>query len=409
MNANDESFSTTFSISEPSLKNDLAQTNGDLKIEENNKDYPIRCPDCYSMAQIYLNLNTNNYCTMCDNKHKNVYNSFEELIENCDKKLSSILCYQCKNESDLMYRCNDNNFFFCQNCKENSHSKNFTEIKQIDITCPKHHKNYKYYDTKNNKHICDKCYYDLKEDLISLETITNYRDTVDKFSKKAIENIKMWNNVSRIINNWLKTLNDKFNAFLSSIGNYCLLQQKIVNYVTTQINYEGAINNFNLFSNYEAINNEKADTFIRNINEYLNFRYNKKLDFCTTSKYLIDILDDFNKTEIIIESKTNIKNEEKEKINMRQTQLNKELKLIKDMCKKKFELDSRINCLTPFDEDNYLLIGLNTGEIKICEAKEEELIENLVIKEFNFEISHICEIDKDLFVATDVKSNLKII
>ena len=49
--------------------------------------------------------------------------------------------------------------------------------------------------------------------------------------KKVIENIKMWNNISRIINNWLKSLNDKFNGLLSSIGNYCLLQQKIVNFI----------------------------------------------------------------------------------------------------------------------------------------------------------------------------------
>ena len=54
-------------------------------------------------------------------------------------------------------------------------------------------------------------------------------------------------------------------------------------------------------------------------------------------------------------------------------------------------------------------MGLNTGEIKICEAKEEGMREKLMIKEFQNEISLICEIDKLLFVATDIKNNLKII
>ena len=106
LNETEESFSTNFSIS--TLKNNLWPTKGDLKVEENIKDYPIRCPTCYTIPQFYFNLNGNNFCTLCDKKHKFMYTSFEDLIENCDKKLSSVLCHQCKNESDLMYICPDN-------------------------------------------------------------------------------------------------------------------------------------------------------------------------------------------------------------------------------------------------------------------------------------------------------------
>lgn len=417
LNDSEYSFSTTYSISEPTEKNDYAPSKDDLKIEENIKDYPLRCPICWKIPRIYFNLKTNNYCILCDEKHKNIYLSFEDLIENADKKFSSLLCHQCKKESDLLYKCNDNNFFFCQKCKENYDSNNFIATNEIDITCPKHHNKYIFYDAKNNKHLCEKCFYEREENLIPIEQYVNYKDTIERNNKKVIENIKMWNNISRIINKWLESLNDKFNGLLSSIGNYCLLQQKIVNYIKSENSYYNLNNNFNIFSNYEAINNEKADNFIRRINEYLNFKYIKKLDFCSTSKYLIDILEEFNKTEIIIESKTNINpEEENSKIeNNEKDQIlkNKEIKLIKDMNKKKFELNEKVKCIIPFDKDNdnhdFILLGLNSGEIKICETKDDRLNEKLSIKEFKREISHICEIDQNLFVASDINNNLKII
>ena len=142
LNDSEYSFSTSYSISEPTEKNDYAPSKDDLKIEENIKDYPLRCPICWKIPRIYFNLKTNNYCILCDEKHKNIYLSFEDLIENADKKFSSLLCHQCKKESDLLYKCNDNNFFFCQKCKENYDSNNLIATNEIDITCPKHHNKY---------------------------------------------------------------------------------------------------------------------------------------------------------------------------------------------------------------------------------------------------------------------------
>ena len=47
----------------------------------------------------------------------------------------------------------------------------------------------------------------------------------------------MWNNTMRIVNDWVKKINDKINDFLNSIKNYCLLQQKIVNFLNCKNSY----------------------------------------------------------------------------------------------------------------------------------------------------------------------------
>ena len=405
----------SYSLSEPTIKNDLLPTTGDLNIEENVKDYPIRCPNCYNIPRIYFDMNSNDCCLMCDEGHKASFMSFKDLLENSSKKLSSILCHDCKKESNEMYKRNEDNLFFCSECKNKYNKNNFTEIKEIDTTCPKHHKKYKYYDTTDYKNICDECYQERKENylksnnLIETEKYVKYKETIEKYHNKAIENIKMWNNTSKIINNWLKKLNDTFQDFLSSISNYCLLQQKLVNYMKTENSYLKYNNNFNIYSNYEAINDDKADSFIRMINEYLNVKYNKSFDIYTMSTFFINILTEYKKKDLKIESKINIKPKEEGKEDFDENKVNKEIKLIKDMAKKTFELDSKINCLIPFEQGDYLMLGFNTGEISICEVIDNNLAQKIKIKEFKKEIAHLCEIDKYLFVASDIDKNTKII
>ena len=406
--------STIDSISEPTFKNELIPSKDFLKLEENTKDYPIRCPSCWRIPLFYSNLNANNYCIICDANHKNIYMSFDEFIDNTNKKFDSLLCNKCKKESDSMFQCTDNNLFFCQNCKEKYELNNFIEINEIDTTCPSHHIKFKFYDTKNHKHLCSECFkeYIKKEDnfenIIEIENYIDYKDTIDKYTKKAEENIAMWNNVSKIIKDWIKNFIDKYNQFLSSIGNYCLLQQKLVKFLKIKNSYVDYNNNFNIYSNYVAINNEKADSFIRNINNYVNFKYNKNSDICTMSKFFIDILDEFYKNEINIEYKIYIKNRESEdEKNLKK--IDKEIKLLKDMNKKHFELNSKITNLIPFDNENYLILGLGNGEISICCTKEDNLIEKLKITEFDKEIAYLCEIDKNIIVAADIDNYIKII
>ena len=416
LNESEISISEIYSISEPTQKEDLIPSKNNLEIEENTKEFPIKCPDCWDIPKIYANFKTMNFCLMCDDNHKNIYMSFDDLIENANKKFSSLLCSQCKSDKDVNYRCDDNNLFFCSKCKNSYESTNFSEIKEIDITCPKHYKKNKYYDIEKNKHLCEDCYeeqkenYNKNEHLIEIEKYVNYKDTIDKYYKKAIENIKMWNNTSRLINEWLKKINDKFNEFLNSISNYCLLQQKIVSYLKTENNYSKYKNNFNIFCNYIAINDEKTDTFIKNINDYLNYKYNKNFDICTMSRFFINILDDYNQTEINIEAKSNIINKEKIKEDAEdKIKINKEIKQIKEMHLKKYELNNKIKCLIPFEKENYMLLGMETGEIKICDSKEAGLKEKLNIKEFDSAVNHICEIDRKLIVASDINHKTKII
>ena len=414
LNESDISYSEFYSISEPTQKEEPIPSKSNLEIEEDIKDFPIKCPDCWNTPKIYANFKTKNFCLMCDDNHKNIYMSFEDLIENANKKFSSLLCSQCKSDKDVNYRCNDNNLFFCSKCKNSYKSTNFSEIKDIDITCPKHYKQNKYYDIEKNKHLCEDCYVEQKENynkkdyLIEIEKYVNYNDTIEKYYKKAIENIKMWNNTSRLVNEWLKKINDKFNEFLNSISNYCLLQQKIVSYLKIENNYSKYKNNFNIFCNYIAINDEKTDSFIKNINDYLNYKYNKNFDICTISRFFINILDDFNQTEVNIEAKSNIINKEKGKEDVEE-KINNEIKQIKEMRLKKYELNIKIKCLIPFEKENYMILGMETGEIKICDSKEAGLKEKLNIKEFDSEINHICEIDKNLIIVSDINLKTKII
>ena len=415
LNESEISYNESYSISEPTLKEDLNPSKSNIEIEENIKEFPIRCPDCWYIPKIYANFKTKNYCLMCDDNHKNIYMSFEDLIENANKKFSSLLCSQCKSDKDVNYRCNDNNLFFCSKCKNSYKSTNFSEIKDIDIICPKHYKKNKFYDIEINKHLCEECYeeqkekYNKSEHLIEMEKYINYKDSLDIYYKKSIDNINMWNNTSRIINNWLKKINDKFNEFLNSIRNYCLLQQKIVSFLKTENSYSQYKNNFNIYCNYIAINDEKIDTFIKNINDYLNYKYNKNFDICTMSRFFINMLDDFNQTELNIEAKNNIINKGKGKEMEEKVKNNKEIKQIKEMNLKKYELNSKIKCLIPFEKDNYIILGMDTGEIRICDSKENELKEKFNIKEFDSEINHICEIDKELIIASDINLKTKII
>ena len=163
----------------------------------------------------------------------------------------------------------------------------------------------------------------------------------------------MWNSISRLIKDWLKNFNDKFKEFLSSIGNYCIIQQKLVNFLKKENNYLNYNNNFNIYLNYVAINNEQADSSIRNINKYVNFKYNKNSDICTVSKFFIDILDEFYKNKINIEPKININNKEKEE-EKNVKEIDEKIKLLKNMNMNQFKLDSNITSLIPFNKENNL-------------------------------------------------------
>ena len=413
--SNNESYDiSTLTIS----KDDLLDIQDDSTLEETSEkenDYPVRCPDCWESSRLSANITKKNYMLMCDQNHKNMYTTFKDLIESSNKKFNSLLCSQCKTDKDVIYRCNDNNLFYCCECKNNDKSKKFINIDDIDNTCSKHDKKYKYYDTIKNKNICEVCFDEEKENYlksgnyIEIEKNVNYKD-IDKNYKKAIENIKMWDNTCKLFNHWLKNFNDIFNEFLTSITNYCLLQLKIVSHVKKKNSLDKFNNNFNIYCNYEAINDLKTDTFIRETNEYINVKYNKSSDISSMSKFFISIFDNFKSKDINIEAKCRIVPTKKvSEYVIKPDKKIKEIKEIKNMFKKKFELESPIKCFIPFNKESFIILGMKTGEIIISEVKGEDCIEKLRIKVFDCEIEHLCEIDKNLIIATDINKQAKII
>ena len=227
-----------------------------------------------------------------DQNHKNVYASFKDLIESSNKKFSSLLCSQCKTDKDVIYRCNNDNLIYCSECKNNYKLKKFVDIDEIDYTCSKHEKRYKYYDAIKNKNICEVCFDEEKEkyqksgNYIEIEKNVNYKD-IDKNYKKAMENIKMWKNTCKLFNDWLKNFNDIINEFLNSITNYCLLQFKIVNHIRNKNSLDKFNNNYNIYCNYEAINALKTDTFIKETNDIKILNIIKILIYLVCQNFLL--------------------------------------------------------------------------------------------------------------------------
>ena len=76
------------------------------------------------------------------------------------------------------------------------------------------------------------------------------------------------------------------------------MQYKIVSSLSFENNYEKYLNNFNVYFNYEIINNEKIDKFIKSLNNQINSNYNRNEDICTVSKFFIDLLNSLGKKQI---------------------------------------------------------------------------------------------------------------
>lgn len=419
------SFSDSISLSEYSIK----EKANVMLIQENDqmKDYPLRCPNCFRIPRLYGDFEKSYFYTLCDNQHKNEYDSFDSFFKNSNKENEIPLCYKCQdsiNDYSKAYYCTICNVFTCSKCK-NKHEEekghiNYIELNKIDTYCPRHNMPYKYYDYIKKNNLCEKCISkgDDKNKIIETSNHINYKETFNDNSRKVKENIISWNNIYKLAKEWLISINEKFNVFLNSIQQYISLQGKIISYLSNENNFEKYENNFNVFFNYEIINNEKIDKFIKNINNKINNNYNKIGDnIISKSKFFIDLLDNFLRKEIKIETKKNVILESETKNKSPKIKYMDERNKIKieNMDKNKYDLKSKIKCMIPFDDQKMLMIGFINGKIKIYEenkekkANENNLIKKLTIKAFENEISNICELDQDLIIASDIKNNIKII
>ena len=408
----------------------------------------LRCPVCYRASRIFCDFLKHNYYTICDSHHKNEHDTFESFLENSNKDIADILCNKCqKSEEDFskMFICIDCNLFFCSECKiqhneEIKHNK-FISLDKFDNYCEKHDMPFNSYDNEQKTNICEKCYEEgvrknpsYKKNIIAINKYNNYEDTINDNYKKALENIKMWENASRLFNEWLENLVNKCNEFINSIYNYCSLQYKIVSYLNNNNNYEKYKNNFNVYFNYETINNEKIDNYIRYLNNHLNKNYNKKDNLYMMSQFFLNVLDDYDKRNLDVESKKSLtiqtgKNNNALPKLFSDKYLDDENKTkVEYMKPLQYEFKSKVETLIPFNDGKYLILGLNSGKIGLYEEKkkiveieneknddEEEkencwyLFQKLLIEEFKNPIKNLCAIDKDKIVASDKTNIIKII
>ena len=73
------SFSESVSLSEFSTKDKI---NIELiQEDEKPKDYPLRCPICFRIPRFYGDFEKNYFYTLCDNQHKNEYDSFDSFFK----------------------------------------------------------------------------------------------------------------------------------------------------------------------------------------------------------------------------------------------------------------------------------------------------------------------------------------
>ena len=305
-----------------------------------------------------------------------------------------------------MFYCEKYYLFLCSTCKEKHYKSafhiDFITLDKMDNYCSKHNEIYKYYDNNTKRHLCEECLNkeinknkDIKENIIEISKYSKCKETIEENLYKIKENIKMYNNISRIINEWLKNITNKLTNFLNSIRNYCTLQYKIASTFNYENSYQKYKNNFNAYFNYEIINNEKIDRLIKSINNNINNNYSQNDDISKVSQNIINILNILGKKDINIETKKTISLKEKVIIPHFTRQFEDENNAIKMelMEKRRYEFNSIIKTFIPFDDGKYLVLGFNTGNIQIYEEKEENkeklIAKKLEIKEFNNEINNI--------------------
>ena len=411
------SFNDSFSIS-TILDKELTNILNDKEIDLNdiNKGYPVRCPNCSEIPRLKIDLQKISFSTICDNKHKYEYTSFDSFFKNCYKLMDDLICHDCKKSKDecnKLFRCNKCFLFMCSECKskhaQDTNHLNYIELEKMDKYCPKHIELYKYYDTDKKINLCEKCKDQQKDNFNNIIEISKYKkfDNLNDYIKQLQENIRIWKNIIKITNDWLNNFKREFNIYLNSINDYIILKYKIVNFLDYNNNYLNYENNYNILYNYEIVTNENLNNYIKSVNNSLNNNYNRN-DIFASSKFFIDLLNDFSNKGIIMEMSKDI-NGKGSKIISEKNEIFK----LENMIKMEYEFDSEVTYLASFDKDK-IILGFNSGKIKISEEKMEEnnqnsLIQKSFIEEFENRITNICKIDNNMIVSSDNKNVTKII
>ena len=416
-----------FTISFSDIYNDETTKVNTFKEKINVNNYPIRCSHCSKIPILNADFKNNYYCTICENKHKNNYNSFSSFLEDSNKDLNLIVCNIClksKGQESLL-KCHDCNLFFCYDCKnihqEKSEHIYYEESNKIDNFCGIHNEKHKYYDVKNQRHLCKICYQEIedKNNIIEIGNILENKERINKEYKKAIENNLICKNIQKQLFNWLNDLTKRVKIVCETLNNYHLIYISMLNSLKNDNIHN---NNFNSIINYESFNKNKnnIDLYIHQIYKRINNFSIINTSFETISKNYINILNSFDKIDFSVESE-NIKEENNyKKLNMlddNESEFNKQIKRkklpiikIEEMKSLKLEFNSEAKSFCSLNNDNILAIGLKSGKIEVYEFIQEESFKSKIkINEFQNEIKFICELDINIFAATDSKTRIKII
>lgn len=418
------------SLSISVLSNYDEATNILTNIDKSNiKNYPIRCCQCSRIATLKADFKNDSFTTICDNQHRNEYNSFSSFMLEANKDLSKVLCNDCQksNDEEKLFKCNNCNLFFCDECK-NSHKEkndypNFVEINKIDNYCAIHDEKYKYFNNKEKRHICQICYNNLinKKNIIEIEKIAENQEEISKQYAKVSENITICKNIQKILYDWLEEITKKVHNYCESLNNYYFIQNSVLFFLKNDNNREIYNNNFNALMNYEAFNKNKnnIDIYIQQINNKINNFYSRNSDLEKMSNNFIQLLNDFNEIKFVVDSekvkeesiednKKSLDEHENQDKFYEEERKKKKFQKIEKMQRKKIEMDSEIKCFSPLNDEKMIILGLKSGKIQIIEFGKEIKLKN-TIEEFENEIKIICELDSNLFAATDGKNKIKII
>ena len=376
-----------------------------------NEAFQIRCPDCFMISSFKGDFKESLFSITCDNHHTKEYNSFSSfLIE------TKIVCNGCQKSIDgeTKFKCNICNSFFCNECK-NNHMDNhdsFEEISKVDSYCSIHNEKYQYYNLENQSHICKICYNNLnnKNKYIKFGNFEILEEKINKGYSKVLENIQICKNIKKSFNEWLKELNKKFDNYFEMLKNYYQIQKSLLNFLKNSKNIDIYSSNINSIMNYQAFKQNNVDENIQKIKtKIIN---NNSSSF----EKILQLLKVFNQMNFIVNcEKTkeeylskNSKNEKEEKNEKRKK--NEKIPKLKIRKNLEINIDSEIKCFSSLNEDKYLALGLKSGIIEIHEIKNgEQTTQKLRINEFENEINLICELDINLFAATDGKKVIKII
>ena len=388
------------------------------------KNYPIRCSDCLNIALLNADFTRNYFSTICGNSHKNEYSSFSSLIKGTYRELEKVLCNECQKSKDEinLFKCNDSNLVFCDNCKINYTEKKeppiFLEINKIDDYCAIHNEKIIYFNNDEKRPICQICYENMnkKGNIIQIEDILENKSKIEQEYNKVKNNITICKNVQKLFYEWLNDLTKKVHNYCEALDNYCFLQRSILECLKND-NRDIYNRNFNAIINYEAFNknSNNIDLQIQQINKKIYNFYSIYTTFEELSINFIKLLNDYNEINFVVDGEK-VK-DELLKRNMEIINKNPKIDLKVKVEKKcpsleesgRFNLRSDVKCLTSFNDDQNIIVGYKSGKIEIFEFNEKDHIKPLTnIEVFDYEIKLICDLDTNLFAATDGKTQIKI-